>query len=116
VPKVEQASDASFCLPRSGEPDNQAFAKTTGPEEIPQPPHQSPRLLRQSRPILRKITPRKFRKNQEIQPQVITGCIFPPILAKRIFSRGVTDYFQKYFWVNFEYSLRVPGFFCLSDN
>jgi hypothetical protein len=37
--------------------------------------------------------PPDSRKNQEIKPQVITGCMIPASLAKRIFSHGVTDYF-----------------------
>jgi hypothetical protein len=40
------------------------------------------------------ITPRKSRKNQAIQPQVITGCMIAASLAKRIISRAVTDYFR----------------------
>jgi hypothetical protein len=82
---AEQANDAGFRLPRSGEPDNQAFAKTTKPEEIPQPPHQNPRLPRHIQHLPGIIRPRKSRKNQETQSQAITGCMFPPIMAKRIF-------------------------------
>jgi hypothetical protein len=46
---------------------------------------------------------------------VATRGMIPPILPKRIFSRGVTDYFRKYFCMNSEFSLRVPDFICLGD-
>jgi hypothetical protein len=48
------------------------------------------------------ITPRKSGKNQGIQPQVVSEDMNPASLAKRIFFRGVTDYFQVYFCVNGE--------------
>jgi hypothetical protein len=56
------------------------------------------------------ITRRKSRHNQEIQPQVITNGMLPASLAKRIFSQGVTDYFQFYFRMNCEFLLSVPDF------
>ena len=50
-------------------------------------------------------------ESHEIQPQVITGCMIPVSLAKRIFSHSVTDYFQVYFWVNGESLLSLADLF-----
>jgi hypothetical protein len=59
------------------------------------------------------ITPRKSRKNQGIQPQVVSDDMNPASLAKRIFSHGITDYFQVYFCVNGESLLSLADLFCL---